>query len=129
MTAEDVELPLTLSGSDPDGDPLTFQIVDPPAHGSLVGTAPVLIYRPAADYNGQDEFTFATSDGRIRSEVASVKLTISEVNDPPVLGADTATLGGAGTLPPIPPRPNCARPWGGSRGAPPQARVEGAPND
>ena len=53
-----------------------------------------------------------TSDGRVRSDPAPVNLKISEVNDPPVLGADTATLGGAGTLPPIPPRPICRQPCG-----------------
>ena len=63
-TQEDLSLPLTLTGSDPDGDPLTFEIVQPPLHGTLVGTAPVLTYVPAADYNGPDEFTFAVSDGR-----------------------------------------------------------------
>ena len=46
---------------------------------------------PAADYNGPDGFTFAVNDGRLRSEAASVALTVSEVNDPPVPGADSAT--------------------------------------
>ncbi len=82
-TAEDVPLPLTLTGSDPDGDPLTFAIVDPPAHGSLVGTAPALVYTPAADYNGPDVFTFVASDGRVISEPATVTLSVTEVNDPP----------------------------------------------
>ena len=63
-TAEDVALPITLTGSDPDGDPLTFEIVDPPAHGTLIGAAPILAYRPAADYYGPDEFTFrSATDG------------------------------------------------------------------
>ena len=35
-TNEDTALPLTLSGTDADGNPLTFIIVTPPAHGGLV---------------------------------------------------------------------------------------------
>ncbi len=42
-----VSTAITLTGSDPDGDPLTFEIVTPPVHGSLVGTAPDLTYNPA----------------------------------------------------------------------------------
>src|SRR5262249_23017013 len=57
-TAEDTMLPLQLTGSDPDGDPLTFSIVDQPAHGALIGVAPALIYVPEHDYYGSDEFTF-----------------------------------------------------------------------
>ena len=111
-TQEDLSLPLTLTGSDPDGDPLTYEIVQPPLHGSLVGTAPALTYVPAADYNGPDGFAFAVSDGRLRSEAASVALTVGEVNDPPVPGGDSATVGGAGTLTPPPPRPPCRLPCG-----------------
>ncbi|MFL5931617.1 MAG: Ig-like domain-containing protein [Gaiellaceae bacterium] len=111
-TAEDTTLPVTLTGSDPDGDPITFEVVDPPAHGTLVGTAPALTYAPEADYNGPDEFTFRATDGRLRSEPAKVAVKITEVNDAPVLGEDRLTLGGAGTLPPPPPRPNCGQPCG-----------------
>ena len=101
--AEDHPLPLTLSGSDPDGDPITFAVATRPAHGTLSGTAPSLTYTPAADYFGPDSFTFTTNDGASSSSPATVAITVTEVNDPPVLGADSFTLGGAGTLPPPPP--------------------------
>ncbi len=128
-TAEDVELPITLTGSDPDGDPLTFEIDRPPAHGSLIGTAPILAYRPAADYNGPDEFTFTITDGRARSEPATISLTVTEVNDPPVLGADSAVLGGAAALPPVPPRPFCPKPCGVIYGDPHLATFDAAHYD
>jgi large repetitive protein len=52
VTPEDTARSITLTGSDPDGDPITFAIVQSPAHGVLTGTPPTLTYTPAPDYNG-----------------------------------------------------------------------------
>ena len=105
--AEDHSVAIALIGSDPEGAPITYAVVAPPRHGALTGTAPQLTYTPAPDYFGPDEFAFTTSDGLATSSPASVSITVTEVNDPPRLGADTYTLGGAGTLPPPPPAPRC----------------------
>ena len=51
-TNEDTAKAITLSGSDVDGNPLTYSVVTQPAHGALSGTAPNLTYTPAANYNG-----------------------------------------------------------------------------
>jgi len=37
---------ITLTGSDPESDPLTFEIVTQPTHGLLSGTAPDVVYTP-----------------------------------------------------------------------------------
>ncbi|HEY5913609.1 MAG TPA: Ig-like domain-containing protein, partial [Verrucomicrobiae bacterium] len=66
-TAEDTAVPITLRGSDVDGDPLTYAIVSGPAHGTLSGTAPNLIYTPALNNNGSDGFTFKVNDGQVDS--------------------------------------------------------------
>ena len=87
---EDTPLPVTLTGSDPDGDPPTFAVAAGPAHGTLSGTAPNLTYTPAADYYGPDSFTFTASDGQDQSAPATVAITVTEVNDAPVAGADAA---------------------------------------
>ena len=117
-TAEDTDRPLTLTATDPDGDPLTFRIVEQPDHGSLVGTAPQLKYVPAADYFGPDEFKFVADDGLLESVPAAIELTVTEVNDPPVLGLDNFTVGGARELPPLPPMPHCPVPCGSVFGDP-----------
>jgi Bacterial Ig domain/von Willebrand factor type D domain len=109
---EDTPAPLTLAGADPDGDPLSFSIVAPPAHGTLSGTAPQLRYTPAADYNGPDAFQFLTNDGMLSSQPATVSITVTEVNDPPILGPDVFTLKVVGTLPSVPPPPACQSPCG-----------------
>jgi Tol biopolymer transport system component len=82
--SEDNPSTVTLAGSDADGDPISFAITTAPAHGTLSGTAPALIYVPAANYNGPDSFTYTVSDGDDTSAPAPVTLQITPVNDDPV---------------------------------------------
>src|SRR5262249_25066600 len=81
----------TLSALDVDGDSLTYSVT-PPAHGTLTGLAPNLIYHPAPNYNGPDSFTFKANDGHVDSAVASVSINVVPVNDPPVPHAEISTL-------------------------------------
>jgi len=90
---EDTASPVTLSGSDPDGDALTYSVVTGPAHGTLSGTAPDLTYTPAANYNGPDSFTFVANDGTVDSSPATISLSVMPVNDAPVAAADTYAVG------------------------------------
>ena len=83
-TAEDTDKAVILTGSDVDGNNLTYSIVSQPAHGILSGTAPNLTYTPAANYNGSDSFTFKVNDGIVDSSPATVSITITPVNDAPV---------------------------------------------
>ncbi len=82
-TLEDEALAVTLIGSDVDGDNLTYSIVSGPSHGTLSGTAPDLVYTPAANYSGSDSFTYRVNDGTVNSTVATVTLDIVEVDDTP----------------------------------------------
>ncbi|MEI6501576.1 MAG: Ig-like domain-containing protein, partial [Armatimonadota bacterium] len=68
---------ILLSGSDADGDALTYAVVTAPAHGTLSGTAPSLTYTPAANYSGPDSFTFKANDGTANSEPATVSITVT----------------------------------------------------
>jgi hypothetical protein len=81
---EDTVKQITLSASDADGNPLTFAIVTPPAHGTLSGRLPNVIYTPAQDYSGPDSFAFTAKDGTLTSNVATVTLNVAPVNDAPV---------------------------------------------
>lgn len=82
-TDEDVAVDITLTGTDPDGDALTFSVVDEPTNGSLTGTAPDLTYTPDENYNGGDSFTFTANDGEFDSNTATVTITINPAQDPP----------------------------------------------
>jgi hypothetical protein len=87
-TAEDQAVAITLTGSDADGDPLTFRAITQPAAGTLTGTAPDLIYTPVANFNGTDSFRFVANDGEDDSAVQTVALTVTPVNDSPSALAD-----------------------------------------
>ena len=52
-TNEDTAKPITLTGSDPDNDTLTFSVVARANHGALSGTAPNLTYTPATTTTGR----------------------------------------------------------------------------
>jgi hypothetical protein len=80
---EDEPLSLTLRGTDPDGQSLTYEIVTPPAHGTLSGTSSARVYQPAFRYSGPDRFTFRVSDGEWFSAVATVSIDVVDVNRPP----------------------------------------------
>jgi glutamine cyclotransferase len=88
-TPEDTARGISLSGSDADGDALIFQVVTVPTHGTLGGSAPNLVYTPAANYNGSDSFTFIADDGLAVSSLATVSISISPVNDAPMAAPDT----------------------------------------
>jgi hypothetical protein len=88
---EDVAKAITLSATDVEGDPLTYSVVAGPTHGTLSGIAPNLTYTPAANYNGPDSFTFKANDGALDSNIATVTITVTAVNDPPVAAAQSVT--------------------------------------
>lgn len=96
--AEDTTLGIALTGSDPDGDPLTFNIVQAPAHGTLSGTVPNVVYQPEANFNGSDSFTFTVSDGQLTSNPATVSINVTPVNDAPQAQSQTPTMDEDGTL-------------------------------
>ncbi len=76
-TAEDTGLGITLTGSDPDGDPITFAIGTAPTHGVLTGTPPSVTYTPGPNYFGPDSFTFTASDATLTSLPATVSITVT----------------------------------------------------
>jgi hypothetical protein len=90
-----VSVPITLTGSDPDGNALTFILVSSPAHGSLGGTAPNLTYTPAQDYVGSDAFQFKVNDGSLDSAVAAVSIQVQAPPDAPDLLFATGSCDGS----------------------------------
>jgi VCBS repeat-containing protein len=73
------------------GDSLTFSVVSGVSHGSLTFDSGLGLasYQPNSDYHGADSFSFTASNGTETSEVATVLITITPVNDAPVATADT----------------------------------------
>ena len=74
-----------------DGDTLTYSIVAQPSHGVASLVAGKLSYTPAANYNGPDSFTFKANDGTVDSNIATVSITVTAVNDIPVITEGAST--------------------------------------
>jgi Family of unknown function (DUF6288)/PA14 domain/Bacterial Ig domain len=88
-TPEDTALPITLTATDAEANPLTYTVLTQPSNGTLNGTAPNLTYTPAANSSGPDSFTFKANDGLLDSAVATVDITVTPVNDAPVANAQS----------------------------------------
>src|SRR5215204_2004982 len=104
-TDEDTARTISLSGTDEEGDNLTFFLVTGPSHGTLgpigaltcAGKAPRtcsanVTYTPDNDYNGFDIFSFKVDDGTEGSYPAPVSMLINPVNDTPVATDETRTM-------------------------------------
>ena len=81
------------SGSDIEGDSLTFSISEQPENGTISISGLIFTYEPNDDFNGEDSFTYVANDGFEISEPALVELNISAVNDAPIFSdLDDITL-------------------------------------
>jgi VCBS repeat-containing protein len=72
------------------GETLTVTAVSTPTHGTTAFTASGVTYTPAANYFGSDSFTYTVSDGHGGSDTATVNITVTNVNDAPVLTSSVA---------------------------------------
>ncbi len=86
-SGEDQGLEVVLSGADVEGSSLSFSLLSSPTNGMLHGSPPLLTYRPQTNFHGSDAFMFAATDGALTSAVGIVELTITNVNDAPVVDA------------------------------------------
>ena len=71
---ENQNVNIILTGSDVDGDVLTFSVVSEPANGTLSGAAPSLLYTPNSDHTGIDSFTFKANDGTSDSSISTISI-------------------------------------------------------
>ncbi len=99
-TPEDTEQLITLTANDSDlpNQALTFIIVSYPTNGTVSLSGNNATYTPNDNYNGGDSFTFKTNDGVDDSNVATISITVSPVNDAPEASADTKSLDEDGVL-------------------------------
>ena len=58
-----------------------------------------MTFRPAANFNGAATFNVSANDGTATTPLGATTITVTAVNDPPVGGADSATLTEDATTP------------------------------
>jgi VCBS repeat-containing protein len=86
--------------SDPDGDPITAVLVSGPAHASsfVLNANGSFNYVHDGSETTSDSFTYRASDGASTSNLATVNITVTPVNDVPVANNDNATVAEGGTI-------------------------------
>ena len=94
-TTEDAAVSGAVLGNDLDvdaGTTLTATLAASPANGTVT-LAPngTFTYTPAVNFNGTDTFTYTASDGTAVSNVATVTIAVTAVNDAPLAVNDTAS--------------------------------------
>ncbi len=80
----------TLTGTDPDGDPLTFTLRTLPTGGVITGTPPNLTYTSRPGFIGLDMLGFVVSDGINTTEETLVAFTV--IRDLPRLVVEAQTV-------------------------------------
>jgi CSLREA domain-containing protein len=81
--------------SDADGDVLRAGLVSGTQHGRLVLYEDGHFdYLPDADYSGADRFSYRLDDGVLSADEVEVSLTVTSVNDAPVLMANRLSIVG-----------------------------------
>jgi ELWxxDGT repeat protein/VCBS repeat-containing protein len=76
--------------TDVDGNPLNANLVTAPNNGSLIlNNTGAFLYTPNTNFAGVDSFVYRATDGINPSNLATVTLTVSIANTPPIANNDT----------------------------------------
>jgi hypothetical protein len=86
------QIDVLANDNDADGDNLTITSVTIPSHGSASTDGSYVYYTPDANYNGADQFNYTVSDGQGGTDTATVSVTVTPVNDPPVAVDDYVSV-------------------------------------
>src|SRR4029079_1618714 len=86
--------------TDPDSPTLTAVLVSGPAHASsfVLNADGSFNYVHDGSETTSDSFTYKANDGSLDSNVSTVNITVTPVNDAPVANNDTYSVNEGGTL-------------------------------
>ena len=82
---EDTILTSRVSGTDVDGDVLTYVLQTQAANGiAVVNVDGTFTYTPNENFNGTDVFTVLVSDNQGSTAISTITVTVTSVNDAPI---------------------------------------------
>lgn len=70
---------VNVQANDPDGDPLSYSVSDPPDHGTIGGGGAALTYKPRRDYTGPDSFAVQATDVFGAAGAATVRIDVKRL--------------------------------------------------
>jgi hypothetical protein len=87
-TLEDTPAAGQVTGADPEGQPLSFEVVSA-QHGRVTSLSSngAFTFEPEADFHGTAAFVFSVTDNAGQTAEATASLLVESVNDPPRLSA------------------------------------------
>jgi large repetitive protein len=89
---EDGSIAGQVTGTDVDGNALSFALGQGPANGSVtMNPDGTFNYVPVANFNGTDTFTYSVSDGQGGTTTGIVSVNVAAVNDAPTTSGGTAS--------------------------------------
>ena len=84
--------------SDPEGDPLTAELITEPNHGSLsLSNNGTFSYNHDGSETTSDSFTYRANDGELDSNTVTISISIEPVNDPPLAVSEAIEVDEGGT--------------------------------
>ena len=69
-----------------------YQLATEPLNGMVTLEGPVFTYRPFADFNGKDKFTYQVNQNGQTSNLATVNIDVTPINDSPVASSESVSL-------------------------------------
>ncbi len=102
---------INLMGTDPDEEPLRFEITKAPEYGTISGGYPNITYTPTSAFPGSDHLEYQAFDGKDKSRIAMVTISGPDMtqakivkqkstqSEKPFLAAKNVTLTGLSTQP------------------------------
>ena len=92
-TKEDTSVSFAMLGTDVDQDKLSYQVVKEPLHGRLTENGNnQWTYVPFEQYAGDDSFSYRPFDGTVHGNIGLVSISVTEVNDAPVVQPSSFSL-------------------------------------
>jgi hypothetical protein len=102
---EDSDFSGSVAGSDPDGDPVSFELVSGPSNAApgafALNSNGTVSYRAKENWWGFDSFTYRVFDGEVHSATHAVTISVAPVNDAPTADAGMDRSVVEGTLAPF----------------------------